>query len=192
MPQAAAAVVLLSLVFQTQTPVATTRPDFNGRWADVAPAPAQPGQGRQGAAGAPGGRAGGPGAQAVSAGSGWLTPFTITQTANELTVEYSFFSRGDMQPPLKHVFALDGSERQATMNLGRGPQLQVTSASWAADKLVLKTVHSFTDPMTGKPMTVDVKQTLSLENATTLIVETVRGPALGGQATSAKSTYQKQ
>ena len=177
-----------SLVSQTPAPAPaqTTRPDFSGRWAEPSAAPVQPGQARQAG---PGGRAGAP---PVTIGSGWITPFTITQTATELTVEYAFFSRGDMQPPLKHVFALDGSERQASINMGRGPQLQVTSATWAGDKLVLKTVHSFTDPMTGKPMTIDVNQTLSLENPSTLIVETGRGAALGGQATSTKSVYQKQ
>ena len=124
-------------------------------------------------------------------GSGWLTPFTITQMATHLTVEYAFFTRGDMQPPLKHVFALDGSETQNTYTMGRGPQLQVTSATWDGAKLVLKTLHTFSDPSTNKPVTVEVKQTLLLETPTTLVVETVRAGVLGGQPTSTKTTYQK-
>jgi len=177
--------VALTLALQAQTPVAGSRPDFSGRWTDVSAAPAQPGQARQAA---PGGRAGAP---PVTMGSGWLTPFTITQTATHLTVEYAFFSRGDMQPPLKHVFALDGSETQNTYNLGRGPQLQVTSATWDGAKLVLKTLHSLTDPMTNKPMTMEVKQILSLESPTTLVVEAVRAGVLGGKPTSTSTTYQK-
>jgi len=187
----AAIAVVLSLVLQAQTPVAGSRPDFSGRWTDVSAAPAQAGQARQAA---PGGRAGAPPATTGGRGdmgSGWMTPFTITQTATHLTVEYAFFSRGDMQPPLKHVFALNGSETQNTYTMGRGPQVQVTSASWDGDKLILKTRHTFSDPSTNKPMTMDVIQTLSLESPTTLVVETARSGVLGGQPTSTKVTYQK-
>ena len=120
MIQASIAVVL-TLALQAQTPVAGARPDFSGRWTDVSAAPAQPGQARQAA---PGGRAGAP---PVTMGSGWLTPFTITQTATHLTVEYAFFSRGDMQPPLKFAYALDvpnlplAEERPTKSDASRSP-----------------------------------------------------------------------
>jgi hypothetical protein len=179
-------VLLVSLVLQTPTAPAATKPDFSGRWADVAPPPGQQGPARQGAPG----RAGG--AAPVSIGSGWLTPFTITQTATQLTVEYMFFGRGDMQPPLRHVFALDGSETQNTMMMGRGQQVQVTTAAWDGDKLVLKTVHTLTDPTSGKPITMRVTQILTLESPTTLVVEVASDGVMGGKPTSSKWTYQKQ
>ena len=43
-----------------------------------------------------------------SPGSGWGTPLTIAQDSTRLTVEYSFFSRYDLQPPLQFTYALDG------------------------------------------------------------------------------------
>ena len=185
-------VLLVSLVLQTPTAPAATKPDFSGRWTDVAPPPGAQGQQRAGTGQPAPGRAGGPAPAVVrDMGSGWLTPFTITQTATNLTIEYMFFGRGDMQPALRHVFALDGSETQNTMMMGRGQQVQVTTAAWDGDKLVLKTLHTFADPATGKPTAVRVTQTLTLESPTTLIVETVRDGAMGGQPTSAKSTYQK-
>ena len=192
MPQLCSILLAVGFLAQTQTPATGTRPDFSGRWADPPAAPAQPGQGRAAAPGPGQGRAGGGPAAPAGMGSGWISPFTITQTEKQLTVEYSYFSRGDMQPPLKHVFALDGSKTESTLMMGRGPQVQITTASWDGAKLVLKTTHNFSDPSTGKPMSVDVTQTLSLDSPTTLIVETVRGGAMGGQPTSTKSTYQKQ
>src|SRR5262245_5938898 len=83
---------------------AQTRPDFSGRWTSEPEPAAPPGAGGQrGASGRSGERSG-------DMGSGWGSNITITQDASRLTVEYMFFTRGDMQPPLKFVFALDGSE----------------------------------------------------------------------------------
>jgi hypothetical protein len=123
-------------------------------------------------------------------GSGWGTPLTITQEANRLTVEYAFFTRGDLQPPLKFVYALDGSETRNSVMMGRGTQVQVARTSWDGAKLVITTTHTFTDPATGKPATIDVKQILSRDGAT-LTVETVRAGVLGGPATATKTVYRK-
>ena len=170
------AVLAIGLVVVPQTP-ATTRPDFSGRWA-IAAAP--------GAA-----RAGGGGAGRGDMGSGWGSPITITQDATRLTVEYAFFSRGDMQPPLKFVYALDGAETKNSVMLGRGTQTQTSKASWDGAKLVITTIHTFADPATGKPVSEEVTQTLSLESPTALVVETTRAGVLGGAATSTKTIYQK-
>jgi hypothetical protein len=64
------------------------------------------------------------GRTAGDVGSGWGSTITITQSATSLTVEYAFFTRGDMQPPLKFVYALDGSESKNTVMMGRGIQTQ--------------------------------------------------------------------
>jgi hypothetical protein len=160
---------------------AATHPNFAGRWAAVEPV------GPGGPGGAPGGGQGGRG----DMGSGWGTPLTMTQDANRLTVEYAFFARGDMQPPLKFVYALDGSETRNSVMMGRGTQVQVSKTSWDGTKLVISTVHTFTDPSTNKPATIEVKQILSLDAQGSLTVETVRAGVMGGPAVSTKTAYRK-
>src|SRR4029434_7956929 len=91
------------------------------------------------------------GASSGDMGSGWGSNITVTQDANRLTVEYAFFARGDMQPPLRFVYALDGSESKNSVMMGRGIQMQVSKTAWDGDKLVITTTHTFADPATGKP-----------------------------------------
>ena len=124
-------------------------------------------------------------------GSGWGSPITITQDANKLTVEYMFFGRGDMQPPLRFVFALDGSETKNTVMMGRGIQEQTARTSWENNKLVIVTQHEFTDPVSNKPMTAEVRQVLSLESPTLLVVETTRAGVLGGPSSTSRTSYSK-
>ncbi len=95
-------------------------------------------------------------------GSGWGSTITVTQDAARLTVEYAFFGRGDMQPPLKFVYALDGSETKNSVMMGRGMQVQTSRTAWDGAKLKITTLHTLADPATGKPMTAEVVQTLSL------------------------------
>jgi hypothetical protein len=125
-------------------------------------------------------------------GSGWGSNITVTQDATRLTVEYIFFARGDMQPPLKFVYALDGSETRTRVMMGRGPQEQTSRAAWQGGALVITTTHAFTDPQTGKPATADVKRTLTLESPASLVVETTRGGVLGGPPSTSRTVYKKQ
>ena len=164
---------------------AQAKPDFSGRWTtdpEPAAAAAQPARG----AGA-GGRGGPP----PDVGSGWGSTITITQAATSLTVEYAFFTRGDMQPPLKFVYALDGSESKNTVMMGRGLQVQTSRTTWAGDSLVITSTYSFTDPQSGKPATAEVKRTLKLESPTSLSIETVYGGVLGGPPTTTRTVYRK-
>jgi hypothetical protein len=179
---AAASVVVSLTVAGT---AAWAVPDFSGRWTVETPAPPAGGAGGGAGGGAP--RGGGRG----DMGSGWGSTITIAQDATRLTVEYVFFGRGDLQPPLKFVYALDGSETKNSVMMGRGVQEQTSKTAWDGDKLVITTVHRFTDPTTGKPATEEVKQTLSLESPTSLVVETLRGGVLGGPASTTKTTYKK-
>ena len=162
-----AMVLVMSASLHMQTPA---RPDFAGRWTADVPAP-------------------GRGARA-DMGSGWGSPLAITQDAQKLTVEYAFFSRGDMQPPLRFVFNLDGTASSNTVMMGRGMQTQTSRAAWNGDKLAITTIHTLADPATGKPVNAEVVQTLSLD-AGALVVETTRAGVLGGPATSTKTTYKK-
>ena len=86
--------------------------------ADGPRSPSRPRRRRAAARGGPRGRG--------DMGSGWGSTITITQDAARLTVEYAFFSRGDMQPPLKFVYALDGSETKNSVMMGRGIQGQTS------------------------------------------------------------------
>lgn len=106
-------------------------------------------------------------------------------------VEYAFFARGDMQPPLKFVYALDGAETKNSVMMGRGIQAQTSKTAWDGDKLVITTLHSFENPANGQPMTSEVKQTLSLESPTSLVVETTRSGVLGGAPSTTRTTYRK-
>lgn len=171
-----AAVVLFAVSVAAQT-----RPDFSGRWTSEmeTTAPARGGGGG-------GGRSG-----SGDMGSGWGSTITIAQDASRLTVEYAFFTRGDMQPPLKFVYALDGAETKNSVMMGRGIQVQTSKTTWNGDKLVITTMHSFENPANGQPMKIEVKQTLSLESPTSLIVETTRSGVLGGPPSTTKTVYKK-
>ena len=124
-------------------------------------------------------------------GSGWGPTITITQDSARLTVEYAFFARGDMQPPLRFVYALDGSETKNTVMMGQGMQTQTSRAKWDGAKLVLTTRHSFVDPATNKPAMTDVTQTLSLESPTALVVEVARPGVAGGPPSTTRASYRK-
>ena len=151
--------------------------DFSGRWTsepDPATTPA---------------RGGGPARGDM--GSGWGSPITITQDGARLTVEYAFFGRGDMQPPLKFLYALDGSETKNSVMMGRGIQVQTSKTAWDGDKLIIVTVHTFAHPETNEPMKIEVKQTLSLGSPTSMTVETTRSGVLGGPPSVTKTVYKK-
>jgi hypothetical protein len=124
-------------------------------------------------------------------GSGWGPSINVTQDASRLTVEYAFFARGDMQPPLKFVYALDGSETKNSVMMGRGIQVQASKTAWDGEKLIITTVHSFANPESNEPMKIEVKQTLSLGSPTSMIVETTRSGVLGGPPSMTKTVYKK-
>ena len=147
--------------------------DFSGRWT-VEPAPPA-----------------GPGAAPGDMGSGWGTSITITQDAQQLVVEPLVFTRYDLQPQPLFVYALDGSESRNTVMMGRGFQLQASRARWEGQSLTIATVHSFTDPTSGRPLTVDVTQKLSLESPNVLVVEVTRSGALGGRSSTTRTVYTK-
>jgi hypothetical protein len=165
--------MILAEILLVTTLLAQEHPNFAGQWIVAA-------------ANEPGNR----GPARGDMGSGWGSPITITQDAARLTVEYAFFSRGDMQPPLKFVFALDGTETKNTVMMGNGIQAQLSKTGWDGNKLVITTIHSFRNPENGQPMTSEVRQTLTLESDT-LIVETTRSGVLGGASSTTRSTYNK-
>ena len=172
------AMIAFATVLRAQNP-----PDFSGRWTIVQDtAPGRGGAGRGGA---------GRGGSAADMGSGWGSNITVTQTATRLTVEYMFFTRGDMQPPLKFEYPLDGSETKNSVMMGRGIQVQTSKSQWNGPSLVITTLYPFENPQTGQTQTTEVKQALTLESPTSLVVETTRAGSLGGAPSTSRTTYRK-
>ena len=156
--------------------------DFSGRWTLEAPSIATTlaVPGTPAAAGSPG-----------DMGSGWGTPLTISQDAKQLKIEYAFFSRYDAQPPLIFTYPLDGSETRNTVNMGRGDQVETSTAQWSGQTLIITTTYRIDDRHAGKPLTTQLTRKLSLESPATLIVEVTRPGVLGGPASTTRSIYRK-
>jgi hypothetical protein len=156
--------------------------DFSGQWTLEAPAIAstEAVPGRPAVAAAPG-----------SMGSGWGLTIAIAQDANALRVEYTIFSRYDLQPPLTFTYPLDGSEGRNTVMMGRGEQVESSRARWDGRSLVIVTTYQVADRAAGKPFTAEVTRRLSLESPTTLIVDATRTGVLGGPASTTRSVYRK-
>ncbi|HEU4387006.1 MAG TPA: hypothetical protein VFV34_04370 [Blastocatellia bacterium] len=177
-----------AVLFLAVSVAAQVRPDFSGRWT-AEPAATASGAEQGSTERARGVERRNDPAPRGDMGSGWGSAITIKQNASRLTVEYAFFARGDMQPPLKFVYALDGTETRNTVMMGRGIQVQTSKTAWDGDKLVITTLHAFQHPATGQPMTSEVKHTLSLESPTALIVETVRSGVSGGPSSTTRTAY---
>ena len=163
--------------------VSAQRPaDFSGRWTLDAPAiattPAVPGT--PAAAAAPG-----------DMGSGWGATITIAQDTQRLSVEYTIFSRYDLQPPLTFTYPLDGSVGRNTVMMGRGEQIESSRAQWNGPTLIIITSFEIVDRGAGQPFTAELMRKLWLESPTTLVVEVTRAGVLGGPASTTRSVYRK-
>jgi hypothetical protein len=158
-------------------------PDFSGRWVAepeaTTSAPSKPG--------APGGPP-----LRGSMGSGWGSPITITQDEKQLVIEHPAFSRYDLQPPLRYVYALDGTETQYPIMISHTTQIRRSRAAWKDGRLEITTSYPATDPSTGKEATVKVVQRLSLEPPATLVIETTRDGAFGGRPTTSRTVYRRE
>ncbi len=120
-----------------------------------------------------------------------------------MTIEYARFARSDMQPPTRLVYWLNGSESRNSINMGRGPQEQVSNAAWTG-QLVITTVHTFTvsssrdsarsakaPPGDKTAMTSETRYVLWLESPAALAIETTHSGVLGGPPLTAKAVYRK-
>lgn len=176
------ALVTLWLAAVLQAALSAQPADFSGRWILEAPAiattPAVPGT--PAAAAAPG-----------DMGSGWGSTITIAQDAKRLSVEYTVFSRYDLQPPLTFNYPLDGSEGRNAVMMGRGEQIESSRAQWRGQTLVITTTYRVVDSSVGPPFTAELTRTLSLESPTMLVVEVTRAGVLGGRASTTRAVYRK-
>lgn len=105
-------------------------------------------------------------------GSGWSDRIRLTQDGGRLTVESFYFSRGDLQPPLKFTYLPGDGTTENVVMVGQGAQRQISSSRWSDCRLVITTRF----PADGALAEATVTQTLWLE-ASALIVETARGTA---------------
>ena len=157
--------------------------DFSGEWTLDAPAiattPAVPGT--PAAAAKPG-----------DMGSGWGSTIAIAQDAKQLRVEYTVFSRYDLQPPLTFIYPLDGSEGRNAVMMGRGEQVESSRAQWNGQTLIIVTTFQVAERGAGKPFNVELTRKLSLESPTTLVVEATRAGVLGGPASTTRAVYRKR
>lgn len=178
------AVVSLGLAATFAVTLAAQPPaDFSGTWRleppEIGMTPAVPGT--PAAAAIPG-----------SFGSGWGPELTITQDATRLTIEYSAFSRYDLQPPWRFTFPLDGSEGRNGVMMGRGEQVESTRAQWQGSTLVLVTTSRVSDRDAGAPFTMELTRRLTLETPTRLVVDVRRPGVLGAAAvTITRAIYRK-
>ncbi len=175
---AALAALLIGHSIAAQAP-----PDFAGRWT-LAPS------------GRAAGAATGSTPPTLSApgdmGSGWGSDLTIVQDASVLTVTYTYFHPREVQPPFTFKYSLGGEATTNTVNMGRGPQPQVSKAAWQGTSLVITTTHRFVNPQNGESVTSETRQVLSLESPTTLAIETTRSGVLGGRSSTTRTLYQKK
>jgi len=162
--------------------VAQQRPDFSGAWTQVDSAATGPSVASSGDAAFRRG----------DMGSGWGSPLTITQDGGRLTVQYVFFIAYDLQPPLRYVFALDGSESLNSVMIGHASSEQRSRAAWEGRSLAITTQYPAPDVGTGSASSATVRRSLTLAAADTLVIETTRLGVAGGAATTTRSVYLKR
>ena len=150
---------------------AQSRPDFTGEWTRVDSAT----ESRSVAA------VGDVAFRVGNMGSGWGSPLTIRQQGNQLIIEYTQFSTYDLQPKLHFVFTLDGSESRNAITIGHAESVARSRATWRESTLVITT----TWPSPQGVSATEVRQVLTLESPTSLLIETVRGTA------STRTRYRK-
>ena len=107
-------------------------------------------------------------------GSGWSDRIRVVQDGGRVTIESFFYSRGDMQPPLKFSYLPGESATENVVMVGQGAQRQVSTSRWNDCRLVITTRYLASD---GASAEGSVTQSLWLESETVLVVETSRGAA---------------
>lgn len=118
-------------------------------------------------------------------GSGWGSPLKITQGSNSFAIEYAHFSSYDMQPPLRLVYALDGSDSVNSVMIGHAESTQHSRAGWRAQTLLITTQVE----VPGSTMRVEVQQALTLESPQTLVIETTRSGNFGTAPSVTRTLY---
>ena len=162
---------------------AQTRPDFSGEWMRAVDSTAT-----RGSVAATGDAS----FQRGDMGSGWGSALTIKQDEGRLSVQYPYFSSYDLQPPILLQYKLDGSESLNTLNVGHTASEQRARVTWEGSTLVITTRSSGPAGPDGRPVSVEMRQALSLQSPTVLRIVTTRDGVLGGATTTTQATYAKR
>jgi hypothetical protein len=149
---------------------AQTRPDFSGEWTRVDSGT----ESRSVAA------VGDAAFRVGNMGSGWGSPLTLRQQGAQLVVEYQHFGTYDLQPRLRFVYALDGSESRNAVMIGHAESVLRSRATWSDSTLVITTTYP------GPSGNTDVRHALTLASPTSLTIETTRAAA------TIRTTYNKR
>ena len=120
-------------------------------------------------------------------GSGWGSPLTLRQDGNRLVVEYAHFGTYDLQPKLRLIHALDGSESRNTVMIGHAEVVLRSRSAWRDATLVVTTTY----PGPAGTGANEMQHALTLESPTSLIVETTRSGAAGSPPLAIRTTYRK-
>jgi arylsulfatase len=132
-----------------------------------------------------------------SLGSGWGDRISIEQSEGSLEVERVFFVPREIQPPIRYRYALDGSETENPVTMGRTGPPPLSTTDWDRDRLVIITRYPFQDPEDGSWLTSEAVRTVWLRPARRtpwepeLVVETMRGSALGGPPSTTRTVYRR-
>ncbi|HWM29915.1 MAG TPA: sulfatase-like hydrolase/transferase [Woeseiaceae bacterium] len=163
---------------------ALPNPDFSGAWS-TSPVSSAPPTGRP------------PPPSVPDLGSGWGDEISIIHNADQLIVERAIFIPREIQPLARYRFALDRSETQNAITLGRTGRPPVSTTAWDGNRLVITTRYPFPDPGNGRWLSHDVTQTLWLQPASgtpfepALVVETARAAALEGLPSTTRTVYNR-
>ena len=151
---------------------AQIRPDFSGEWTRVDSVSEQRSVASVGDAAF----------RVGDMGTGWGSPLTLHQQGNQLVVEYTHFSTYDLQPKLRFVYTLDGSESRNVIMIGHAESVGRSRTAWRDSTLVITTIWPAPQGMNGP---TEVRQALILESPTSLLIETTRG------ASTTRARYRK-
>jgi len=163
---------------------ALPNPDFSGSWSTAALSSAPP-TGRSGPPPVP------------TLGSGWGDRISITHNKDRLEVERIIFVPREIQPPVRYCFALDGSETENAVTMGRTGPAPTSTTAWDGNRLVITILYPFQNPEDGRWLTNKVSQTMWLQPAggtpwePSLVVETTRGGALNGPSSTNRTVYRR-
>lgn len=136
---------------------AQVRPEFSGEWVRVDSTAEQ----RSVAA------VGDAAFRVGNMGSGWGSPLTLRLDADRLIVEYTHFGTYDLQPKVRFVYALDGSESRNTVMIGHAASVLQSRTVLRDNTLVVTTMYPGPGPRDGSVL----RQTLTLESPTSLVIE---------------------
>ena len=163
---------------------ALPNPDFSGSWSTATLSSAPP-TGRSAHR------------QVATLGSGWGNRISIRHTTDQLEIERVVFLPREIQPLVRYRFALDGTETENAVTMGRTDPAPTSTTAWDGNRLVITTLYPFQDPEDGRWLTNEVTQTMWLQPTRgtpwepSLVVEATRGGALSGPPSTNRTVYRR-